>query len=158
MTCLDIMAEGVHFNRPFGDYGWTMSWAFQDISCSSLSTFWLLCHLSWSLSWQEIKRRNLCKAADYLHRQQKMAKQTASWLEAILRAGTSPTIVSHHYRLVSHCVLWNIPARCMRIRVYQTFLLLRPTGIWKGFICFKRSIHTYTSPAAQIIQTLITSI
>ena len=85
-----------------------------------------------------------------------MAEETASWLKAIRRAGTFPTIVSHHYRLVSHCVLWNIPARCLQIHAYQTFLLLQPTASLKTLHSLQK-INTYTSPTAQIIQMLIMS-
>ena len=37
-------------------------------------------------------------------REQIIAEETASWLEASHRAITSPMIVSHHYQLVSGCV------------------------------------------------------
>ena len=30
-------------------------------------------------------------------------------------------IVSHHYRLVSNCILWFIPARCMLLYTYSIF-------------------------------------
>ena len=44
----------------------TMSCQCQGTPSGSFSTFWLLYHLSRSLSWQEIKRRILRKAAKLL--------------------------------------------------------------------------------------------
>ena len=85
----------------------------------------------------------------------RMVEETASWLEASLRASISATIASRHYRFVSHCVLWNIPAHCMWLPTYQPFLLLWPAESLKRLHLLQK-IFTYTSPTTQIIQ--ITSI
>ena len=47
--------------------------------------------------------------------------------------------------------LWNIPARCMWIRMYQTILFLQPTACLNRLQSLQK-IHTYTSSTAQIIQ------
>ena len=112
--------------------------------CVQLCLFWLLSRPSWPLSWQEVKHWILGKAANVLHDKQRIAEEMVSWLEASHRAVRSPVllcflIVSHHYRLVSNCILWCIPARCRRLRTYQSFRLLWPkTNL-------KRLIHLQTS-------------
>ena len=112
--------------------------------------------LSWQLSWLEIKRRILRKAVNILHRQQRLAEETASWLEVSGGAGTSSSIVSHHYRLISNCILWYIPARCMRLRTYPIFSYSSVKSNLKGSICFKTSKTSFTT--AQITSMLLISI
>ena len=108
----------VHINRPFrmATRGQCLC-GFQSIPGSPC----LVTCLSWQLSWLEIKRRILRKAVNILHRQQRLAEETASWLEVSGGAGTSSSIVSHLYRLVSNCILWYIPARCMWLHTYPIF-------------------------------------
>ena len=56
--------------------------AFQGIPSCPLTICWLLSRLFWPLSRREIKRQILRKAANVLHGQQKIAEETASWLES----------------------------------------------------------------------------